>query len=117
MQLFGTTGQAKNLAKGRDGPRHPKSGMGRAGTPKIRDRTQDKAEKDVLKQEKDVLNRKGRSKTGKDVLKLKNNVLKQEICFVFFKFILSQEVLGQRSLSRDICFSPCPGKVQIHGHV
>ena len=25
----GTTGQAKNLAKGRDGPRQPKSGTGR----------------------------------------------------------------------------------------
>ena len=61
----GTTGQAKNLAKGRDGPGQPKSGTGR-GTKR------DRAEKDVLKQENDVLkqktmfyNRKGRSKTGK----------------------------------------------------
>ena len=51
----GTTGQAKNLAKGRDsqnsgqdGPGQPKSGTGcRAQW--------DRAEKDVLKQEKDVL--------------------------------------------------------------
>ena len=44
----GTTGQAKNLAKGRDGPGQPKSGTGR-GTKR------DRAEKDVLKQEMDVL--------------------------------------------------------------
>ena len=57
----GTTGQAKNLAKGRDGPGQPKFGTGRAGTAKIRDRTwtkRDRAEKDVLKQEKDVLKQK-----------------------------------------------------------
>ena len=35
----GTTGQAKNLAKGRDGLGKPKLGMGRAGTVKIRDGT------------------------------------------------------------------------------
>ena len=35
----GTTGQAKNLAKGRDGPGQPKFGTGRAGTAKIRDGT------------------------------------------------------------------------------
>ena len=29
--------------------------------------------------------------------------------FEIFKFILSQDVPGQRSLSRDICFCPCPG--------
>ena len=69
MQLFGitgqkflhcpgTTGQAKNLAKGRDsqnsglaGPGQPKTGTGR--------RTKrDKAERDVLKQEKGVLKQK-----------------------------------------------------------
>ena len=80
----GTTGQAKNLAKGRDGPGQPKFGTGRAGTAKIRDGTgypktgtghgtkRDRAEKDVLKQENDVLkqkmmfcNRKECSKTGK----------------------------------------------------
>ena len=38
----GTTGQAKNLAKGRDGSGQPKSGTGRAGTAKNRDGTQDK---------------------------------------------------------------------------
>ena len=67
MQLFGTkgqkllhcpgtTGQAKNLAEGRDGPGQdepgqPNSGMGR-GTKR------DRAEKDVLKQKNDVLKRK-----------------------------------------------------------
>ena len=51
----GTTGQAQNLAKGRDGPGQLKSGTGRAGTVKIRDGTRDRAEKDVLKQEMDVL--------------------------------------------------------------
>merc|ERR1740129_953166 len=38
----GTTGQAQNLATGRDGPGQPKSGPGRAGTVKIRDGTRDK---------------------------------------------------------------------------
>ena len=47
----GTTGQAKNLAKGRDGPGQPKSGTGR-GTKR------DRAEKDVLKRENDVLKQK-----------------------------------------------------------
>ena len=47
----GTTGQAKNLAKGRDGSGQPKSGTGR-GTKR------DRAEKDVLKQENDVLKQK-----------------------------------------------------------
>ena len=54
----GTTGQAKNLAKGRDGSGQPKSGTGRAGTAKKRDGTRDKtdrAEKDILKQKKDAL--------------------------------------------------------------
>ena len=44
----GTTGQAKNLAKGRDGP-------GRAGTAKIRDGTRDKTGQ----------SKKGHSKMGK----------------------------------------------------
>jgi hypothetical protein len=43
----GTTGQAKNLAKGRDGPGQPKSGLGR-GTKWLRSKN------DVLKQENDV---------------------------------------------------------------
>ena len=51
----GTTGQAKNLAKGRDGPGQPKFGTGRAGTAKIRDGTRDKTGQ----------SRKGHSKTGK----------------------------------------------------
>ena len=72
MQLFktpghsflrcpGTKGQAKNLAKGRDGPGQPKFRTGQAGTAKVRDRTRDKmgqTEKDVLEQEKDVLKQK-----------------------------------------------------------
>ena len=78
-----TTGQAQNLAKGRDGP-------GRAGTAKIRDGTRDKTGQ----------NRKGRSKTGKwcsktenvvlkqekDVLNQENDVRKQEIWSFFWKF-------------------------------
>ena len=55
----GTTGQAKNLAKGRDGSGQPKSGTGRAGTAKNRDGTRDKTGK----------SRKGCSKTEKGVLK------------------------------------------------
>ena len=51
----GTTGQAKNLAKGWDGPGQPKFGTGRAGTAKIRDGTRDKTGQ----------SRKGCSKTGK----------------------------------------------------
>ena len=51
----GTTGQAKNLAKGRDGSGQPKSGTGQAGTAKNRDGTRDKTGQ----------SRKGRSKTGK----------------------------------------------------
>ena len=75
MQLFGTTGQkflslsrdkgttgrAKNLTKGRDGPGQPKFGMGRAGTAKIRDGTRDKTGQ----------SRKGRSNQENDVLKQK----------------------------------------------
>ena len=50
----GTTGQAKKLAKGRDGSGQPKSGTGRAGTAKNRDGMRDKMGQ----------TRKGRSKTG-----------------------------------------------------
>ena len=78
----GTTRQAKNLAKGRDGPGQPKSGTGHRTK-------QDRAEKDIPKQENDVL-------------KQENDVQKQEICFFW-------DVPGQRSLSRDICSCPCPG--------
>ena len=71
----GTTGQAQNLAKGRDGPGQPvkiRDGT-RDGT--VRDfdscpvsshgTKRDRAEKDVLKQEKDVL------KQEEDILKQK----------------------------------------------
>ena len=51
----GTTAQAKNLAKGRDGPGQPKFETGRAGIAKNRDGTLDKIGQI----------RKGRSKTGK----------------------------------------------------
>ena len=51
VQLFGTKGQAKNLAKGRDGLGQPKSGTGH-GT------KWDRAEKDILKQKKDALKQK-----------------------------------------------------------
>ena len=51
----GTTGQTKNLTKGRDGPGQSKFGTGRAGTAKIRDGTWDKTGQ----------SRKGCSKTGK----------------------------------------------------
>ena len=55
----GTTGQAQNLATGRDGPGQPKSGTGR-GTKR------DRAEKDVLKQEKGLL-KQGHPGTGQPV--------------------------------------------------
>ena len=62
-----TTGQAKNLAKGQDGPGEPKFGTGQAGTDKKNGTgcgtKQDRAEKDVLKQDSDVL------KQEKDVRK------------------------------------------------
>ena len=57
----GTTGQAKNLAKGWDGPGQPKFRTGRARTAKSgtgRGTKRDRAEKDVLKQENDVLKQK-----------------------------------------------------------
>ena len=38
----GTTGQAQNLAMGREGPEQVKSGTGLGGTAKIRDGTQQK---------------------------------------------------------------------------
>ena len=50
----GTTGQAKNLAKGRDGPGQPKFGMGRAGIANNRNGTRNKTGQ----------SRKGCSKTG-----------------------------------------------------
>ena len=64
----GTMGQAKNLAKGRDGSGQPKSGTGRAGTAKNRDGTRDKTGQ----------SRKGRSKTEKGCSKTEKDVLKQE---------------------------------------
>ena len=75
----GTTRQAKNLAKGRDGLGRPKSGTRRAGRAKNRDGTRGKmgqirkgrfeTEKGCSKTEKDVLNRKRCFKQENDVLK------------------------------------------------
>ena len=67
----GTTGQAKNLAKGRDGSGQQKSGTGRARTAKIWDETRDKTRQ----------SRKGRSKTEKECFKTEKDVLKQERMF------------------------------------
>ena len=67
----GTTGQAKNLAKGRDGSGQPKSGTERAGTAKNRDGTRDKTGQ----------SRKGRYKTEKGCSKTGKDVLKQERMF------------------------------------
>ena len=55
FQDKGTTGQAKNLTKGRNGPGQLKFGTRQAGTAKIRDGTRDKTGQ----------SRKGCSKTGK----------------------------------------------------
>ena len=66
----GTTGQAQNLAKGRDGPGQLKSGTGRAGTAKIRDGTWGKTRQ----------SRKGHPKIGKGCSKTEKHVLKQEKC-------------------------------------
>ena len=57
----GTTGKAKNLAKGQEEPGQQKSGTGRARTAKIQDGAGtkwDRAEEDVLIQKKDVLKQK-----------------------------------------------------------
>ena len=67
----GTTGQAKNLAKGRDRPGQPKFGTGRAGTAKIRDGTRDKTGQ----------SRKGCSKTEKGCSKTEKDVLKGKMTF------------------------------------
>ena len=67
----GTMGQAKSFAKGRDGPGHPKFGMERARTAKIRDGMRDKTGQ----------SRKGRSKTEKGCSKTEKDVLKQERMF------------------------------------
>ena len=67
----GTTGQAKNLDKGRDGPGQPKFGMGRARIAKIRDGTRDKTGQ----------SRKGRCKREKGCSKTENDDLKQERMF------------------------------------
>ena len=70
----GTTGQAKNLAKGRDGPGQPKFETGRAGTAKIQDGMRDK-----MGQSRKGCCKKGKqcSKTENVVLKLEKDVLKQ----------------------------------------
>ena len=67
----GTTGQAKNLAKGRNGSGQPKSGTGLAGTAKNRDGTRDKTGQ----------SRKGCSKTEKGCSKTEKDVLNQERMF------------------------------------
>ena len=67
----GTTGQAKNLAKGQDVLGQPKSEMGRVGTAKNRDGTRDKTGQ----------SRKGCSKTEKGCSKTEKDVLKQERMF------------------------------------
>ena len=67
----GSLGQAKNLAKGRDGLRQPKSRMGRAGTAKIPDGTRDKTRQ----------SRKVCSETGKGCSKTEKDVLKHERIF------------------------------------
>jgi hypothetical protein len=67
----GTTRQAKNLAKGRDGPGQPKSGTRQAGTAKFWDRKRDKT----------GYSRKGRSKTEKGCSKTGKDVLKQKKMF------------------------------------
>ena len=67
----GATGQAKNFAKGRDGPGQPKFGTGRVGTAKIRDGT-----RDIMGH-----SRKGRFKTAKRCSKTERDVLKQESMF------------------------------------
>ena len=61
----GTKEQAKNLAKGWDGPGQPKFGPGRARTTKIRDGTRDK-----MGQSRKGCSKTGNgcSETGKDVL-------------------------------------------------
>ena len=64
----GTTGQAKNLTKGRDRSGQLKARMGRAGTAKNRDGTQDKMGQ----------SRKGRSKTEKGCSKTETDALKQK---------------------------------------
>ena len=67
----GTTGQAQNLAKGREGPGQLKSGTGWARTAKIRDGTQDKTGQ----------SRKGCSKTGNGCSKTEKDVLKKKRMF------------------------------------
>jgi hypothetical protein len=67
----GTTGQARNLAKGQDRPGQSKFEMGQARTAKIRDRMRDKTGQ----------SRKGHSKTGKRCFKTENDALKQERMF------------------------------------
>ena len=48
----GTTGQAKNLAKGREGPGQPKFGTGRVGIAKIWDGMRDKTGQSRKRKEK-----------------------------------------------------------------
>ena len=81
----GTTGQAKNLVKGLDGPGQPKSGTGRVGT-----------------RDKMVQSRKGCS--GKDVVKQEKDVLKE-----IFRIHFVPGRSGIEEFSRDIRSCCCPG--------
>ena len=96
MQLFGTTGQAKNLAKGPDGPGQTKFRTGRARTNQIREQKWCcKTEIVVLKQEKYVL-------------KQENDVQKQKIYLVIFLKNFNLFCAGT-SWDRGVClgtFSP-----------
>ena len=74
----GTTGQAKNLAKGRDGSGQPKSDTEWAGTAKNRDGTRDKTGQSRKGRSK---TEKGCSKTKKGCSKTEKDVLKQERMF------------------------------------
>ena len=57
-------GQAKNLAKGRDGSGQPKSRTGRAGTAKSRDGTRDKTRRKEMK----ALKKKAKDEDDTDLL-------------------------------------------------
>ena len=87
----GTTGQAKNLAKGRVGLGQPKSGTGRAGTAKNRDGMRDKTGQ----------SRKGRTKTEKGCSKTEKDALKQDI-WSFLKRFCNSFCPGHPGLSRDV---------------
>ena len=76
----GTTGQAKNLGKGRDGSGQPKSGTGRAGTAKKWDGTRNKTGQ----------SRKGWSKTEKLCTKTEKNLLRLALAILWVTWGLVQ---------------------------